>query len=97
VIAAEVGIYPSYVPEWGCLKSLRIVGVLSAYLPFPKASSLVVMFGAALARAVLGVANGMRLRFEPRLIYAITDPQTTETKGVASSDRCPAASGSLDA
>jgi hypothetical protein len=63
VTAAEVGIYPSYVPEWGCLKSLRIVGVLSAYLPFPKASSLVVMFGAALARAVLGVANGMRLRF----------------------------------
>jgi hypothetical protein len=68
VIAAEVAICPSYVAEWSCLKSLRIVGVLSAYLPLPKVSSLVVMFGAALAKAVLVVANGMRLRFKPRLI-----------------------------
>jgi cytochrome c oxidase subunit IV len=47
------------------------VGVLSAYWPFPKAASLVVIFGAALVKAVLVAANDMHLRFEPRLIYAI--------------------------
>jgi hypothetical protein len=57
---------------WDCLISLRIVGVLSAYSPFPNGASPVVIFGSALAKAVLVVTNGMGLRFEPRLISAIT-------------------------
>jgi cytochrome c oxidase subunit IV len=47
------------------------VGVLSAYLPFPKAASLVAIFGAVLAKALLVAANDMHLRFDSRLIYAI--------------------------
>jgi hypothetical protein len=48
------------------------VGVLSTYSPFPNGASPVVIFGSALAKAVLVVTNGMGLRFEPRLISAIT-------------------------
>jgi hypothetical protein len=81
-IAAEVSIYPRGVAVWGCLISLRIVGGLPAYLPFPKASNLVVIFTFALAKAALVVVNGIRIFFEPRLIYAVADPQTTETKRV---------------
>lgn len=64
-------VHPNYVAVWGWLVGLLIVGVLSATLPFPKAASLVIIFGAALAKALLVAANYMHLRFEPRLIYAI--------------------------
>ena len=67
----EARIHPNYVAVWGWLVGLLIVGVASASLPFPKAASLVVIFGAAVAKAVLVAANFMHLRFEPRLIYAI--------------------------
>lgn len=64
-------VQPNYVAVWGWLVGLLIVGVLSAILPFPKAASLVVIFGAALAKALLVAANYMHLRSESRLIYAI--------------------------
>ncbi len=64
-------VHPNYVAVWGWLVALLIVGVGSASLPFPKAASLVVIFGAAVAKALLVAANYMHLRFEPRLIYAI--------------------------
>jgi len=64
-------VHPNYLAVWGWLVGLLIVGVLSATLPFPKAASLVVIFGAAIAKAILVAANYMHLRFEPRLIYAI--------------------------
>jgi caa(3)-type oxidase subunit IV len=64
-------IHPNYVAVWGWLVLLLMVGVASASLPLPKAASLVVIFGAALAKALLVAANYMHLRFEPRLIYAI--------------------------
>jgi len=70
-MTAEGRIHRNYVVVWGWLMALLIVGVLSAYLPFPKAASLVVIFGAGLVKAVLVAANDMHLRFEPRLIYAI--------------------------
>jgi len=64
-------VHPNYIAVWGWLVGLLIVGVLSATLPFPKAASLVIIFGAALAKALLVAGNYMHLRFEPRLIYAI--------------------------
>lgn len=70
-MATSDRVHPNYVVVWGWLVGLLIVGVVSAVLPFPKAASLVVIFGAALAKALLVVANFMHLRFEPRLIYAI--------------------------
>jgi caa(3)-type oxidase subunit IV len=70
-MTTEGRIHPNYVVVWGWLMALLIVGVLSAYWPFPKAASLVVIFGAALVKAVLVAANDMHLHFEPRLIYVI--------------------------
>ena len=70
-MAPDERVHPNYVAVWGWLVGLLVVGVVSASLPFPKAASLVVIFGAALAKALLVAANYMHLRFEPRLIYAI--------------------------
>jgi len=70
-MASGERIHPNYVAVWGWLVGLLVVGVLSAILPFPKAASLVVIFGAAVAKALLVAANYMHLRFEPGLIYAI--------------------------
>ncbi len=70
-MASGERIHPNYVAVWGWLVGLLAVGVLSAILPFPKAGSLVVIFGAAVAKALLVAANYMHLRFEPGLIYAI--------------------------
>ena len=70
-MAPDERVHRNYVAVWGWLVGLLVVGVVSASPPFPKAASLVVIFGAALAKALLVAANYMHLRFEPRLIYAI--------------------------
>jgi caa(3)-type oxidase subunit IV len=63
--------HPNYVAVWAWLVGLLVIGTGSTLLPLPRAASLAVIFGAAVAKALLVAANFMHLRFEPRLIYAI--------------------------
>jgi caa(3)-type oxidase subunit IV len=70
-MAIERRVHPNYVAVWGWLVGLLIIGTASTLFPLPRAASLVVIFGAAVAKALLVAANFMHLRFEPRLIYAI--------------------------
>jgi hypothetical protein len=46
-------VHPNYVAIWGWLVGLLIVGVASTYVPFPRAASLALIFGAALGKALL--------------------------------------------
>lgn len=62
---------PNYVAVWGWLVMLLIVSVVTAYLPLPHTAVLLVIFGAAVAKALLVAANYMHIRFEKWLIYAI--------------------------
>jgi caa(3)-type oxidase subunit IV len=62
---------PNYVAVWAWLVLLLIVSVAAAYLPFPQAATISVIFAVAVAKAVLVAANYMHLRFEQRLIRAI--------------------------
>lgn len=62
---------PNYVAVWAWLVVLLMVSLAAAYLPFPQAATISVIFTVAVVKALLVAANFMHLRFEQRLIRAI--------------------------
>ena len=63
--------HPNYVKIWVWLLVLMAVSLVATLLPGGRAVAVIVIFAAALAKALLVALNYMHLRFEPRLIYAI--------------------------
>jgi caa(3)-type oxidase subunit IV len=65
------GAKPSYVGIWVWLVALLGVSLLAGVLPGGRTIALVVIFGTAVAKALLVAANYMHLRWEPRFLYAL--------------------------
>jgi caa(3)-type oxidase subunit IV len=63
--------HPNYTAVWIWLVALLAVGLAAGLLPGGRGVALVVIFGAAFAKALLVALNFMHLRFETGLIYAI--------------------------
>jgi cytochrome c oxidase subunit 4 len=61
--------HPNYVTIWYWLVGLALVSVFSSALPLPHELVLVLIFSAALVKAVLVALYYMHLRFEQLLIY----------------------------
>lgn len=68
---AHERVHPNYVVIWFWLVGLLIVSVGVAYLPIPTGIALVLIFAAAVVKAVLVALNYMHLKFEQLLIYAM--------------------------
>lgn len=65
------GARPSYVGIWVWLVVLLVVSLLAGVLPGGRTVALLVIFGTAIAKALLVAANYMHLRWEPRFVYAM--------------------------
>jgi caa(3)-type oxidase subunit IV len=65
------GAKPSYVGIWVWLVALLGVSLLAGVLPGGRTIALLVIFGTAVAKALLVAANYMHLRWEPRFLYAL--------------------------
>jgi caa(3)-type oxidase subunit IV len=63
--------HPNYTATWIWLLVLLGVGLGASVLPGGRAVGLVVIFGTAVAKAMLVALNFMHLRFESGVIYAI--------------------------
>lgn len=61
----------NYVKIWVWLMVLLGVGLSASFLPGGRGLAVAVIFGTAVAKAVLVALNYMHLKVEPRLIYAI--------------------------
>jgi caa(3)-type oxidase subunit IV len=65
------GAKPSYVGIWVWLVGLLAVSLTAGVLPGGRTVALLVIFGTAIAKALLVAANYMHLRWEPRFLYAM--------------------------
>ena len=63
--------HPNYVMIWVWLVALVAASLAASLLPGGRTIAAIVIFAAAIAKALLVALNFMHLRFEPRLIYAI--------------------------
>lgn len=68
---AHERVHPNYVAIWFWLIGLLIVSVGISSLPISKSVALFLIFGAAVAKAMLVALNYMHLKFEQLLIYAM--------------------------
>jgi len=63
--------HPNYVLVWYWLLGLALASVLVSTLPLPHTFTIVLVFSAALVKALLVALYFMHLRFEGGLIYAL--------------------------
>lgn len=63
--------HPNYLAIWVWLLVLMGVSVLASAVPGARGLAIAVIFGTAVAKALLVALNYMHLRFESRLILAI--------------------------
>ena len=63
--------HPNYVMIWVWLVALVAASLAASLLPGGRTLAVIVLFAAAIAKALLVALNYMHLRFEPRLIYLI--------------------------
>jgi caa(3)-type oxidase subunit IV len=63
--------HPNYVAVWLWLLALMGASLAAGIIPAGRGLALAVIFGAAVAKALLVALNYMHLRFETRLIVAL--------------------------
>ena len=62
---------PNYVAVWAWLLLLLALSLAAVYLPFSQATTVLVIFVIAGAKAFLVASNFMHLKFEQRLIRIV--------------------------